>query len=431
MRRSSAVPAGKKLAATGLVSLFVLLATGGPVSGENVPLPLGASDLPETRTVQELAPGVSLTRISRGTGTTAPKDYQTTKRGPWQVQVVTIDPTVATGHLRSSYGTDLAGTEPVSQIAALTGAMAAVNASYFTFTASSSAPGDPVGLGMYDGTLISEPSSGTAEVSMLVDARTNQVTFPGKLSWWGRMTNTVKNKGIKLDALGHPPFVPPGCEDLKKPVKCKQTGQVVLLTPHFASKTPSGAGVEVVLNRKGCVYSKSKERGTKLKPRQTAIQATGRKTLRLLKIAKLDHSKGCFERTESLTDSTDTPVPTGPWMYGVNGRFALTRAGVAVVPNGQTSLFERHPRTFVGRTSAGQIRIVTIDGRQPTSVGVRLREAAQVALALDMPDAINLDGGGSTTMVVNGALANSPSGGRERAVGDGLVYVPTPYVRKR
>jgi len=36
-----------------------------------------------------------------------------------------------------------------------------------------------------------------------------------------------------------------------------------------------------------------------------------------------------------------------------------------------------------------------------------------------------------TTMVVNGALANSPSGGRERAVGDGLVYVPTPYVRKR
>jgi exopolysaccharide biosynthesis protein len=70
--------------------------------------------------------------------------------------------------------------------------------------------------------------------------------------------------------------------------------------------------------------------------------------------------------------------------------------------------------------------IATIDGRRTTSVGATMVEAARVAQALGMQDSINLDGGGSTTMVVNGALANVPSGSAERAVGDALVYLPSP-----
>ncbi len=118
-------------------------------------------------------------------------------------------------------------------------------------------------------------------------------------------------------------------------------------------------------------------------------------------------------------------------MFGVNGRFTLTRDGLAVVPRGDTSLFARNPRTFVGRTDAGQIGIVAIDGRQAGSVGVSLRETAQVALALGLPNAINLDGGGSTSMVLNGRLVSSPSGSSERKVGDALVWSATPYARKR
>jgi exopolysaccharide biosynthesis protein len=91
----------------------------------------------------------------------------------------------------------------------------------------------------------------------------------------------------------------------------------------------------------------------------------------------------------------------------------------------------RHPRTFVGRTDAGQIGIVTIDGRQPSSVGASLRETAQVALSLGLTNAINLDGGGSTTMAINGAVANSVSGSSERSVGDALIWSPSPYARKR
>ena len=46
--------------------------------------------------------------------------------------------------------------------------------------------------------------------------------------------------------------------------------------------------------------------------------------------------------------------------------------------------------------------------------------------ALGAVDALNLDGGGSTTMAVNGALVNHPAGA-ERPVGDALVYIDSKY----
>jgi exopolysaccharide biosynthesis protein len=92
----------------------------------------------------------------------------------------------------------------------------------------------------------------------------------------------------------------------------------------------------------------------------------------------------------------------------------------------------RHPRTIVGVASRGRrILLITIDGRQPGySVGTTLRESARVALALGATEAINLDGGGSTTMVVariardttRFAVVNRPSDAQgERAVGNALV----------
>lgn len=433
MRRSSVVRAGTKLAAAGLMALLVATATGGPASSKNTPLPLGDADLPESRTSTELAPGVTLTQISRGSVPAKEKDYQTTRRGPWQVRVITIDPALASGSLRATYGPTLAPTETVSELAAYTGAMAAVNASFFTFTASQGFPGDPVGLGLYDGNLLSEPSTGTAEVSMLVDARTNQVSFPGKLAWQERMVNKRTGNGLKLQFLGHPPVVPAECAKKKNPTKCRQPGDVVKLPASFSETTPAGKGVEVVLGRSGCVVSRERERGTTLKPVQTSIQATGRESKRLMTISRAGDGerRACLRSSMRLRDALGQRIPTGPWMYGVNGRFTLTRAGVAVVPRGDTSLFMRHPRTFVGRTAAGQIGIVTVDGRQPNSVGVSLREAAQVALSLGLTDSINLDGGGSTTMVVNGALANSVSGSTQRSVGDALIWSSTPWARTR
>jgi hypothetical protein len=81
----------------------------------------------------------------------------------------------------------------------------------------------------------------------------------------------------------------------------------------------------------------------------------------------------------------------------------------------------RHPRTLVGWNPAGEELLVTVDGRQPdVSVGMTLAEAADLLLALGATEGINLDGGGSTTFVTNGTVANQPSDVAVRG-GDGLV----------
>jgi hypothetical protein len=70
----------------------------------------------------------------------------------------------------------------------------------------------------------------------------------------------------------------------------------------------------------------------------------------------------------------------------------------------------RHPRTMIGTAADGTIWLVTVDGRQPElSVGLSLIELRALARRLGLVNALNLDGGGSTTMWVQGAVMNKPS----------------------
>ena len=69
----------------------------------------------------------------------------------------------------------------------------------------------------------------------------------------------------------------------------------------------------------------------------------------------------------------------------------------------------RHPRTAVGRCADGTVVLVVADGRNELAAGLTMAELQQVMAALGCRDAINLDGGGSTTMVVRGAVVNHPS----------------------
>jgi hypothetical protein len=99
----------------------------------------------------------------------------------------------------------------------------------------------------------------------------------------------------------------------------------------------------------------------------------------------------------------------------VGGSPVLLRNGQRVFADVASSLVrQRHPRTLVGRTAAGDVLLVTVDGRQPGySTGMTLAEAADLMRSLGTVDALNLDGGGSTTFVVAGDVVNRPS---DRAV---------------
>jgi exopolysaccharide biosynthesis protein len=83
---------------------------------------------------------------------------------------------------------------------------------------------------------------------------------------------------------------------------------------------------------------------------------------------------------------------------------------------------QRNPRTFAGIDAWGRTLFVTVDGRQVDELGLSIPETAAVAQSLGMVEAINLDGGGSTAMVIRGELISHPSDAAgERAVGDAIV----------
>ncbi|HUR22766.1 MAG TPA: phosphodiester glycosidase family protein [Acidimicrobiales bacterium] len=84
---------------------------------------------------------------------------------------------------------------------------------------------------------------------------------------------------------------------------------------------------------------------------------------------------------------------------------------------------DRHPRTMVGFTGTGATLLVTVDGRQRASTGMSLGEAAGFMAGLGATDAVNFDGGGSTTFVTRGAVRNVPSDGGERRVVSALAFV--------
>ena len=93
--------------------------------------------------------------------------------------------------------------------------------------------------------------------------------------------------------------------------------------------------------------------------------------------------------------------------------------------SGMGSLDARHPRTALGYTHDGRLLLLVVDGRSDESLGATLGELARELQARGAVEALNLDGGGSTTLVVNGAVINRPSdktGARE--VASALLLVP-------
>jgi len=88
----------------------------------------------------------------------------------------------------------------------------------------------------------------------------------------------------------------------------------------------------------------------------------------------------------------------------------------------------RAARTAVGITSDNKIIFLAVNGKMRAkngsssqSVGMTLTELAYFMQSLDIKDALNLDGGGSTTMVVQNEIVNAPVDGAQRRVSNGII----------
>jgi exopolysaccharide biosynthesis protein len=120
----------------------------------------------------------------------------------------------------------------------------------------------------------------------------------------------------------------------------------------------------------------------------------------------------------------------------IGGSNVLVRDGRAI-PATTTFALDRHPRTVVGIAKGGhQLILLVVDGRQPQlSIGMTFAELSEEMIRLGSDSAINLDGGGSTTLVYRNPktksleVLNSPSDWKERSVADVLgvsVKAPLP-----
>lgn len=354
---------------------------------------------------------------------------------------VRIDAEVGTGKV---YRQDLTqGRETVSAMVQRLGALAGVNADFFPFT------GDPLNLHIQGGELVSEPSLERPVFGVTADG----VVLFGTLRWRGQV-------------------VPEGMEPL--PLhglnRLIQADECLLITPRWGEIYPLTNGARVwSLRELDGMPVLGKEMRAKLGEPVTAqtacpvpadgalLVAKGAFADRLFAIARNNDitltfrfaveasqdmvalaperqpagtqlaSRGYWRRQSGIEhwNRAVMAVGGGPWLLRdgetLTDAWQQARSGQGF-SNGFSG--NRHPRTAVGITADGKLLLVTVDGRQPMSGGMTLHELAQLMKQLGATDAINLDGGGSTTLAIRGGLVvNSPSEGKQRPVANAVVVV--------
>jgi hypothetical protein len=130
---------------------------------------------------------------------------------------------------------------------------------------------------------------------------------------------------------------------------------------------------------------------------------------------------------DALRISTDFMPALSGVQTAIGGGPILLRAGKAAsFTKGSASWLEVHPRTGVGWNDRF-LFLVVVDGRQKNlSVGMSLPELAAYMKKLGCQEAMNLDGGGSSTFWFEGRVLNRPCEGRERPMVNALVLVRKP-----
>ncbi|HVV02197.1 MAG TPA: phosphodiester glycosidase family protein [Verrucomicrobiae bacterium] len=335
--------------------------------------------------------------------------HMTATNPVWSIHVLRVDRRQRDLHLACTLALDhIAGLATVArQVGAIPSAwgipVAAVNADFFVLRAGPY-QGDPQGLQILSGELVSAPDGPTLWMEQgeprigLVRAKFN-LSWPGggtspfALNEMPRETNVVlftPRFGASTRATNHEELVlgpAPGSAWL--PLRASEAFRAVVLAHNPAGNSP------LVSNRMVLVA------GSAFAQRVRAIPNGA--------ILKL--SAGLSRKLSGV----EFAVGGGPILLQ-NGAFS----GWADAPHHPG---KRNPRTAAGYNCADYF-LVEVDGRQEgLSVGMDFHELATLMKTLGCTDAINLDGGGSSTFWLNGKIMNSPSDKHERAVANTLVVL--------
>jgi hypothetical protein len=306
------------------------------------------------------------------------------------------------------------GTETVSSMAKRHGAFAAINAGFFRLDKSIWA-GDSAGILRIDGKLLSESHNERAAI-LIKNYRRKTVVELTRLNIWMSLARQVGKRLFveRLDGIDRE----------------RKSDEIVIYTPEFGKTTlTANGGIEIaVVNRKvTAVYDNT---GNNQIPNNGyIISAIGKNVDRLRSYNLADtvsyyFPQVCCGLSTSKWDSNDKTMFYEDITNGVpqlikNGKIDITweqeKASKSFVET-------RHPRTAVAKLKDGKFLMVTVDGRSESSGGIGLYDLAALLLEFGATDAMNLDGGGSTTMFLDGKVVNTPSDREgERKVSDAII----------
>jgi hypothetical protein len=379
-------------------------------------LVLALAALPAPAAAVEVEPGVEWTTIVR-------------KTGPVRVNVLAVDPARVHGVLSNER---IARRERLSRMSRRVNAVAGVNGGYFA------ASGDPVGVLAMDGELLSEPVDGRS--ALIVPAAAAAPPFIGPVRFKGRFS--VNERSREVDGIDRTRGLIPACggrggdKPTTRPnavLTCGDASELVVLSPRYGARPPREGGVEAIV-RGGRVTS-LRPPGHGRIPRDGYLLTGTGDAARFLRDTALPRSQAALtlelmiRRRPLDLRGASVIVGGGPRLLR-GGRVAVSARAEGFAPVQAPSFFRtfvagRQPRTLAGVRSDGTLLLVTVDGRRPGwSVGMTLPEAARLMRSLGARDALNLDGGGSSTMTVRGEVVNRPSDRIERPVSDGLFVFP-------
>jgi len=291
----------------------------------------------------------------------------------------------------------------VSTIAEQQGAVAAVNGTYFAYT------GKPLGTLLVDKELVATPIYDRTALILTDDRQAfiDNILIDCYFKTAGgiRYEITGVNQGRRQEAI-------------------------VLYTPAWGEKTGTdNSGIELVIS--GQVVKEIRTGNSVIPPDGYVLSLSGPAAQFITDNAKvgdkLDVHIKIIPYTTQLTSVT----------HLISGGPRLIKDGVVYVSkHGERFKSDiargRAARTAVGITKEGSLLLVTVDGlpRQKenrsdrSSIGLTLEELAEMMLSLGAVSAMNLDGGSSTTMWIDGRVVNRPVGGYEQSVSNAIVIRP-------
>ena len=362
-----------------------------------------------------LAPGVEYRQFSD-------------KTGPWRANLVRINLRVAAVEFRPARASDaLRGREKITAMvkrATDNGAtvLAAVNADFFELKLGENENNQVINGEWWKGLKVTDSPYDTYDnvhIQFGVDADQHvlmdRFILDGKFWARGAMTPIVTVNAI-----------PSGTVE-----------GTTLFTSRYGARTPldtarkSTEAAVLIAGRRGdtLLYVRrgaiSAANGSAIPENGAVLSAYGARAEAVKVLAEGDTVKVLLATVPRIKHGATPSTLIGGWPRILQNGMNVASEAATIEGTVSRNAEARHPRSAIGFSrDSSRVYLLTVDGRSENSGGATLIELAGLLRKLGAWDAMNFDGGGSTTMVVGGKVVNVPSDAEgERAIGNALMVV--------